>query len=465
MKRHIHLLLLTLLVAPLAFTSCMDDDDEVDYSEGCYISSFSLGSLHRKIYGTTSEGEDSIYTTTFSGSTFVMSINQRNLTIENLDSLPIRTQLDKVTTSAVFEGALVWRKADISNLEDTTWTTYNSSDSLDLTEPIHLRVFSVTGLSSRTYTLKVNVHQQRGDSTTWDSLGTVAAMKGMQARKTIVWDGKIVVLGQNTEDALTYIEHPIGTQGEWIARPTTGTTNANIGTIQTQGDHLYMSTADGQVIESTNGIEWTTSAYPALSGLRLVAASEAYLYALANGYLYRSNGGEWELETLDDEASLLPSLQIGSVYYAMKNGRPRLMLIGARGSDDTKATIWVKSWETGAEERTAWMYYTPNQADKYRLPMLESLCVVPYDDGLQALGGKSPDGRYAAMDSIFHSQDHGITWKAYEDNDMDVDPRLHTVAQGAQHIVATVDEEHFLWVFVDDQVWRGRINRLGFVRK
>lgn len=464
MRKYIYLLLIA-LVAPMFFVSCMDDKEEVEYSEDCYIQSFSLGMMKRRIYTTTLDGMDSVYTTSFSGSAFKMSIDQRNLTIENMDSLPIRTQTDKVLATVGFEGLLVWRKADITNLEDTTWTTYSSTDSIDFSEPLHFRVYSVSGLSYRTYTVKVNVHEQMGDSTTWDSIGRVETLVGSGARKAVEWNGQMIMLAATGNGTLTYLQHPKAATGEWLSLATTGTEHAMPETLQKQDRRLYMSTTDGLVLESTNAVDWTIAPYVSMAGLQLVAASDNRLYALADGILYSSNGGNWTEESLDDAAHLLPSERINSVYYRLENGMPRLILIGAQHSTDDKATIWAKSWETGAEDQTQWIYYTPNQADKYRLPMLKELCVVPYDNGLQALGGRSRKGDYAALDTIFHSPDHGITWKSYVDNDMEIDPRLHEDAQTAEHITAAVDNDHFLWIFVDDKVWRGRINRLGFKRK
>lgn len=39
MRKYIYLLLIA-LVAPMFFVSCMDDKEEVEYSEDCYIQSF-----------------------------------------------------------------------------------------------------------------------------------------------------------------------------------------------------------------------------------------------------------------------------------------------------------------------------------------------------------------------------------------------------------------------------------------
>ncbi len=464
MRKYIYPLL-AILVLPFIMASCSSDDEDEVLSENCYISSFSLGTLKRTVYALSSEGEDSLYTTSFVGSYFPMTINQRTLTIENLDSLPIRTKLDRVLVSVVFEGSMGWRKANITNLTDTAWTTYSTSDSIDMTEPLHFCVIPETGHGERIYTVKVNVHQQKGDSTTWNSIGKTDALSGIGERKTLIWNDKFVVLGVNDSGELTCIQHPCATSGEWTTETATGAANAQPSTLQQQGSMLLMSTTDGGILESADGINWTTSAYPIKSGLQLVAASSDFLYALCDGNLYRSNGGEWTEEKLDDDRENLPTTEINSVFYTLNSQMPRLVLIGSRGDADTHAIVWAKSWVTGNETDESWIYYTPNNADKYLCPLFDGLCIVPYDGGLQALGGKSRDGQYNALDVILHSRDHGISWKDYEDDDMNVDPDLQTAAQAASHISAAVDDDNFLWVLVDDALWRGRINRLGFQKQ
>lgn len=464
-KKHIYALLFALMALPFVLGSCKTDDDDVtEASDVCYISKFTLGSLKRIIYGQTTAGMDSIYTTSFSGTYFPMIIDQRKETIENLDSLPIRAQLDKVLITVEYEEKLAWRKADISGLQDTTWTTYNKSDSIDLSEPMHFRVISKNGTSSRTYTVKVNVHQEVGDSTRWDSLGNVSALMPTTERKATVWNDKMTILATQADGTLICIQHPLSASGDWTAQNTTGTAKAIPGTLQQQGNRLLVSTSDNQLLESTDAITWTPTGYPALAGIRLVAASDDYVYALSGGRLYRSNGSSWDEELLDDDANLLPTDQLNSVYYTMKNGLPRLLLAGSQKSGDRYATLWAKSWSQGEENLEKWIYYTPNATDKYRCPMLKNLCIVPYDDGLQALGGSSLDGKYEALDSIRHSSDHGISWKIYENDDMLVDYYMQKAAETAQYITATVDKYNNLWIVIDNRVWRGRINRLGFLR-
>ena len=470
MKKYLYPLL-AILMLPTVLTSCFKDEEEVEVSESCYISAVSLGSLKRNIYGYTSQGMDSIYTTTFAGSYFPMTIDQRRLTIENKDSLPTRTNLKSVPLTVTFTGALVWRKADVTHLTDTTWTTYSSSDSLDLTEPLHLRVYSLTGKSSRTYTLKVNVHRQNGDSTVWNHLSGTDALDGLSERKVIIWNGRLTVIALDNEHKAVCLAHPLSSEGEWTKQTLTGADDAHPATLQKTGNTLYMLAGGQWVITSRDGVNWEpmTMEETMPEELTLVGASNDYLYARTPSGLVRSrvdNGViTWKAETLDDEVANLPTSELNSVYYTQPNGMKRLMLIGSRSDDDTEASVWAKTWKEGQEEQEGWIYYTPNPADKYRCPLLENLCVVPYDDGLQALGGKSRDGQYAALENVLHSSDHGITWKTYEDDDMEVDPKLQAAAKEAKHISATVDEENFLWIVADTSVWRGRINRLGFLKK
>ena len=464
MKKYHILPLLVVMTIPFILTSCLkDDEDETVLSEKCYISSVSLGTVKRSSYLTTSAGMDSIVTTSYSPTGFTMSIDQKTLIIENHDSLPVHTRLTKVLTTVDFEGILVWRKAEPKEDADTAWTAYSNKDSLDLTEPVLFKVTSETGNSSRTYTLKVNVHQQNGDSTTWNNLGDVAALEGISERKAFVWNDKLMVLGK-ADGNLTCVQHALATTGEWASVSVSGAEEVIPTTLQQKGNALFISNAKGEVLTSTDAINWTKTSMSAQEGLKLIGASDDYLYALCNEKLLRSNGDAWEEETLDSESANLPTQLLNSVFSTLTNGNRRLMLIGSRNDTDTEASVWAKGWGKDKEEETGWVYYTPNNSDKYHCPVLNNLCIVPYDKGLQALGGKSRDGKYTALEQILHSQDHGITWKTYEDDCMNVDDNLKAAARQSQQIAAAVDSDNFLWIVLDKQVWRGRINRLGFVK-
>jgi len=458
MKKYIYLLLV-LMAVPMALTSCIGDDDEVEYDDYCYISGFTLGSMKRVNFTVGSDGEDSAYTTSFQGGLFPMTIDQRNLTIENLDSMPLRTNVSKVLTTVKFVGVMVYRKADISNEEDTTWTTYDSSDSLDFSSPLKFRVYASDANSSREYTVKLNVHQQRGDTMVWNRLDSEAANSALSTlgeRKAVVFGDKLWVIGENG-----YANHALATTGDWTAGSMSGISNADVQTLQKWNGKLYLNTTDGSVLSSEDGINWSSVA-SGLSGISLVAASEDRLYALYNGALYSSlDGSEWIAEVLDADASCLPTEYVAGHMVTQGSGSHRLVLVG---NGTSHSEVWSKAWSDD-ENSAHWMYYNVNSIDKHRLPSISPLCLAPYDEGLVALGGACSRGgyQYAALDSIFYTADYGINWKT--EDDMIVDPTLKSLAASATRFTAATDEDGFLWVVVDDEVWRGRTNRLGWVRQ
>ncbi len=459
-KAYIYLLL-AVVATPLLLGSCKADEEEIVYTDQCYISSFTLGSLKRSHFVKDSEGKDSVFYTVFSGTSFPMTVNQRTDTIQNLDSLPMHTRVNAVLANVVYTSGLVWRKADLTGVEDTTWTLYNAEDSIDFSQPLHFMAVASNGVNLRQYVVKVNVHKQRGDTTVWKQQEQIPNANITTQRRAAVLDGKLIVLSNGTDGQLQYAVRSTQSNAQW-ATGNSNLTDALPTTMQTQGNTLFMSMQDGTVVQSTDGIVWNAAAYPQAEGLQLVAASDSRLYALCNGALVSSDGGDWAQEMLDDEAANLPESEIQSNCYTMDNGQLRLLLVGQR---DGKTVTWAKAWGNGKEVQESWMYYTPNGSNRYALPALASLNVLPYDGGFIALGGAARDGSQKAMQQALRTPDHGLTWRPYDGGDLNIDPAIQTAAQSARHIAVAVDEDKFLWVMADGQVWRGRINRLGFLRQ
>ena len=98
--------LILFLVACLCLSACSGSDD-VSYagsSSDCYISAFTLGQLRRTVHTTSSTGQDSTYTISFSGSLYPMAIDQRQQTITNTEPLPMNTRLSAVVVSITAQG-------------------------------------------------------------------------------------------------------------------------------------------------------------------------------------------------------------------------------------------------------------------------------------------------------------------------------------------------------------------------
>jgi hypothetical protein len=470
MKKNFYLLLSLLVL----MSSCTKDE-EVIYSDICYISSVTLGVVKRAVPTKLTDGRDTLINSSYNASFFPMTINQREMTIENRDSLLLGSRLNAVLVNIGFKGGVVaYRDADADSTEE--WTKYAANDSMNLTKPLQLYVLSEDGHSKRIYTLKVNVHQQEGDSVNWvrlDSIGPFGASADKimpvppVAMRSVILDGQLVVLAKNAENSVITARRSDNTaSGTWTLSPSGLPANADVESLRQQDNNLYISTTDGTIYTSTDARQWTELT-PAQAGLKVAAVTKNWLYALTADGLWRTSRtqpGEWQKEALDDEVGNLPSLSLNSRFYELENGNSCLQLVGVvDGSADKNAVVWSKMWDDEEEEATAeWIFFAPAPDNKFLCPALQHLSVFNYDGRGIALGGASIEGRgsHAPLDAMLVSNDQGVTWKT--------DGSLHLPAgllADDGPVTALADEEHFIWIVTQNEVWRGRLNKLGFARQ
>jgi len=443
-------------------SSCWKDDDEVVLDNYCYISSVTLGTIKRALHTTDSLGNDSIYYTTFTASSYKMTIDQKNLLIENRDSVLYGAMASQVLTTITYEGAtLHWRPADEP---DTEWTLYNSSDSLDLSKPLHLLVYANDAQSYRQYTMKLNIHQQEGDSLYWSHVDEEAtAFADMSEMSAVVNNGSLIVLGKTSAGIQAALRSGIGQTGTWDLKNTNLPETTNVNTLRQNFDKLYVSSSEGAVFTSEDAISWEQVGQTT-PNLSLVAVSDEYYYALIDGMLYSSTDAiDWTTESLDSSPEFLPDNLIYSRVYDQENGNHRILICGNRDVEtDTTAVVWSKVWYDDMKEGgTEWTYYNQAIENPYGCPRLQYLTIIPYDDRMIAIGGAPVnEGAHKAMDHLYFSNDHGLTWKA--------DSKLHLPYEllgVSGPLTATVDDNNFIWLIANQQVWRGRLNRLGFARQ
>ena len=459
MKKLIYSLCLVGMMLALC-TACSEDEVYTGETNDCYISAVQLGYMKRAIHTTTKEGKDSTYYITFNGKYYPFTIDQRENLIYNEDSLPKGTRVSAVLATITSQGYVLYRTAGRT---DEDWWAYSSSDSIDFSQPLELAVYSTDRSAIRTYTMKVNVHQQEPTDFEWKKMTTTDVFQGMEQMKAVVNQGDLYVFGL-VNGKMKVAKKSSGDDKNWILTETTGSEDAVPITVQIMGGIFYMSTLQGTLLTSNDGQTWTVLDGDPVS--QLIAAGGRFLYALnSEGKICRSEDGEvWIEELLDDQAAYLPSQHISSAYYIQDNGNERIMLVGSRNSleyaQDTACVVWSKSWIGYQNENSDWMYYNVLPDNKFLCPQLERLTVVRYHQWLVALGGPSLNGKLSSLGTCYVSADNGITWRA--DYGMSIPKEL----QGMEEPFAVaVDDEHFMWIVCGQQVWRGRLNELGFENK
>ena len=444
--------LLLLLALVLLASSCSEKDNVVNTSNDyCYISSVILGNVKRKVQNTN---------VTFSAVDYEMTINQRTNNIENRDSLPYGSQLSRVIATIHFDGSTLAYREKGSNSE---WTSYNATDSLDLTKPLELFLTSNDNQSSRIYTLKVNVHQQEGDSLFWKQCdNNVAELTDMTDMKAFVLKDKLFVLGQKISGITLAERSSTEAEGEWTETPITDLpATTDIQTLRQYEDMLYLSTNDGSIFSSADAKGWRQEGSTYSAPLKLVEKTEKYYYAISEGKILRSaDASTWEEESLDTDATMLPTTDIRALSAEQANGNNRIILVGQSENSDN-AVVWNKMWNDSEQEENAeWIYFPITHDNNIPCPRLEYLNLLSYDGKCIAFGGASIDNSKKALETMYVSQDYGITWRP------DKEHRMPVELKGIEGcITSTVDENYFIWIITNAQVWRGRLNRLGFAQQ
>ena len=331
--------LVALMMATLTITSCLKDDDEkesVSYKDTAILS-FSLGQMAQVRDTIAKNGSDSVYTAKFNAAKVKFYIDQAQGLIYNPDSLPYGTKSSSVLAK------IVAKNSGIVVLKSTTeekFTYYNSNDSIDFSTPRVLRVYSNKGSEYRDYKVTVNVHKQKGNVFSWETLQANSNFASFTAMKAVSTGSKVFVFGTNGSQTVVYAAAK-DNGNSWTKLNKTFAADA-YKSVVTQGDKLFVID-NGAVYSSTEGNTWTTVTTNS-SLKQLVAASPVELFALSNtGSLLSSkdNGATWTAESLDSSTSLLPTSNINYSYTTITSNLYSVLLVGKPASG-THNTSWTK---------------------------------------------------------------------------------------------------------------------------
>ena len=166
--------LLTLCL--LATAACSTDDDiSVDISQynDCIITKMTMGTMFRNV-----TNADTTYRVGVTGSLYPLSIDHRQGLIFNNDSLPVGTDVTKVAFSELSSSGYL----AIHSLWTGNDTAFVATDSTNCSTERLITVTAYDEVSKRSYRLHINVHQEEGDSMTWqtkaDGNSDIASFEG-----------------------------------------------------------------------------------------------------------------------------------------------------------------------------------------------------------------------------------------------------------------------------------------------
>ena len=425
-------------------SSCLgDNDSESTYYDDTAITKVTLGTMKYYRYKKAKDGvTDSLYSGSVYGSEFPVAIDQYKGTIYTTkDSLPVGTDLSKVTiTVSTLNNGVVGLKS----LKSDSVMFFSSSDSLDFSQPREMYVFSSSSHFYRKYTVNFAAHKEYADSFKWSKLDADNDIKNYKSVKAGSHYNNLIVLGETNEGK----ELKALVDGTWKD-------------IKKFGANATM-VSDGKVVCVTDAGKVYTSSDENLSNWSSTSANVKTvlgvcgqeLYAMSNAneiMLSLDKGHSWTVDDIDEDVKLMPSSSVNllTTTTAVNSDVKRAFLIGNSTANNTNAVVWTKIVEEDSEKDLPWMYQEFKNTNKYALPKMDDLSVICYADGLLATGGD--------FSKLYYSNDCGITWK--QDTRFVIPSGL-----SANKASMTVDSNNFIWIVCTGtgQVWRGRLNKLGW---
>lgn len=457
MKLRVLNIIFCLFIAACGITSCLDSDTvEYEFSSNASITAFSITDSIVTRYPAVVNGKDTTLSTAVIGADYPFVINQTEGLIYNPDSLPVGTDVSKVVVNISADTYGIYIVAE----QDSLW---EEKDSLNFEKPIQFKVMAENGAFGRTYTAKINVHQQDPDVLGWQKLDSNFDTD-MEELKAVYLHPTLYVFGK--QDGQAFLTKAQVSDGkEWAAPVRIETpAEADITSAMAWGNRLYIL-ADNELYTSSDGLSWekveTTARFSQLTAnvysdniqkITGVDTDERYMESL--------DGITWD--TYEAMPEGFPTNHLSFASYPLDTNPDiyRTVVIGHQEeSSDTTAVAW-----TQLDSDNYWIDLMAPE-DAYACPNMENMTLIRYNDALYTFGGKGRHkGEFEPFSRIYTSKDNGITWQTAPSK-MTFPEEFQTLYEEADgQYACVVDDNHFIWLIwaQTGEVWRGRINKLGF---
>ena len=185
--------ILSFLLMSIAISSCLDSDENYEYSSDATIRAFGIDSITKGVY-------------------YKFTIDQLKREIYNVDSLPMgadsilkRILIDTLTVTG-------WVTSGLND------TIFNMNDSVDLsteTGGITLKVHAADGITTREYKIWVNVHTQDPDSLIWREMPSLPASPASGKQRSVVLNEDLLVYTSTTTAYRTSVSNPNFESIQW----------------------------------------------------------------------------------------------------------------------------------------------------------------------------------------------------------------------------------------------------------
>ena len=421
----------------VGLTSCLKDDDVISSSQqkDAQIYAFSLSNSKISELANTS-----------------FTIDQKNGEIYNIDSLAYGTEISKVLSSITANAAYIEVMAEATN--DTVY--WSSTDSIDFSKPVKLKVHSYDRSVQKTYTARLNVHQQNGSDFTWKMLTNKATNKAISGQKTISFSGVYYSYVKSGNDVLLFVSFDGGSI--WLPQSMSGfPSDPDLTNLLTFNDEIYITTLAGEIYKSTDGRNWSKKVSYVDIEIAVVETLLGARNETMNGLL-SINGGLYYGTTTNMDTWTISEKQIAPNFpvtgFGSASNHIGLILVGGITQDNE---LLNTTWLT-AQDRV-WIQTTDEKINV--LKKVEGPALTYYANKYYLIGGRDDSGKY--LEDMYVSATNGVTWaKANSLTITDYyEPRAYAsvlVNENELMLFGGVSEANN-WL---DDAWSGFLNEMKF---
>lgn len=449
MKNKIYSLVAMLTIA-LSLTSCLKDNEkqaEITFTDTA-ITGFSIDEIKVMRDSVNAKGKDTTYITKVKLAPNSFYIDQAKGLIYNPDSLPYGTKITAIVAKLKTKNAGSVR---LKSAQDENAHSYIEKDSIDFTKDSIFQVYAQDGKRFRNYTVKVNVHKEKGYLFTWKNMASNAEFEAFTNTKAVYNNGRIYVFGSNGSNTTAYTTSE-NDGNAWTKIGENFDANAYQSVIISAG-YLY-TFSQNQVMRSKDGAVWNVMG-SSTNLKQLVAASTTQLFAIGNdGNMWVSvdNGATWNIDDLSDDKAKLPTNNTSFIAEPLQSNEKidRVVLIGNTTASNGMVR-WTKLIDYSEYAKPqAWTMINNTLEAQFQLPYFTHSALVNYNNNILALGTANN-----AFLTMKESTDGGVIWKANKLYKYPNETPMKTFA-------ATVDAQNYIWIVSGSKVWRGRLNCLGW---
>ena len=446
MRKYISIISFIIICFVLVFVSSCIKDDEVENSPTCVITSIAVNDITTYLTTKASDGTDSLYTRTISGSNVKFNIDQINGRIYSIDSLPSWTNLKRVVASFSYVGELyaMW------GADSTYYPISNGKDSLDLSTPLDLLVIATDGISSKHYTAVIYRYTANADSLLWTGPDYFDFQPTSNPKLIAANDQLYLFADQNGKPSMSYRDVD---SSLWHSYPelTTTATHLDCQSVQYYNGKFYALDTDGTIYASTDGMTWDAASTRTVQ--KLLAADRFFLYAFDGSQIIATTDLNTWTANGSRHLDMLPEQFITSTAYNTRTNSSLQVnvMAGVASQNVDNAVVWYKIAAKEQASNQQWDYITVSSENQYPLPALNNLAIFHYNDALYALGGDNK--------TFYKSDDNGITWRQVTEYQFPP-----TSLKANKPVSIAVSGDHIIMIQVGDEgtatMWKGKINKL-----